>query len=99
VQRFGIGQPTSHPGLPAPCIMFLSRDRDRKDAGSALHAAKEDWFTNPKSGEVVDFIDFARSEGRFAKRFDKEGNPSETAYAKQDRLENWHLLLQLAGLR
>jgi hypothetical protein len=63
-------------------------------------AMKDDWFTNPKSGEVVDFIDFARSEGRFAKQFDKEGNPSETLlYAKQDRLENWHLLQELAGLR
>ena len=39
---------------------------------------KDDWFTNPKTGEVVDFIDFARSEGRFAKHFDKDGNPSET---------------------
>ena len=49
---------------------------------------------------MVDFVDFARSEGRFAKQFDKEGNPSETLlYAKQDRLENWHLLQELAGLR
>ena len=63
-------------------------------------AVKDDWFKNPKSGEVVDFIDFARSEGRFAKHFDKEGNPSATLlYAKQDRLENWHLLQELAGLR
>ena len=46
------------------------------------------------------FIDFARSEGRFAKHFDKDGNPSETLLmAKQDRLENWHLLQELAGLR
>jgi pyruvate/2-oxoacid:ferredoxin oxidoreductase beta subunit len=63
-------------------------------------AMKDDWFTNPKTGEVVDFVDFARSEGRFAKQFDKDGNPSETLlYAKQDRLENWHLLQELAGLR
>jgi pyruvate ferredoxin oxidoreductase beta subunit len=48
----------------------------------------------------VTFIDFARSEGRFAKHFDKDGNPSETLLrAKQDRLENWHLLQELAGLR
>ena len=45
------------------------------------------------------FIDFARSEGRFAKHFDKDGNPSETLlHAKQDRLENWHLLQELAGV-
>ena len=40
-------------------------------------AMKDDWWTNPKTGEVVDFIDFCRSEGRFAKHFDKEGNESE----------------------
>jgi pyruvate/2-oxoacid:ferredoxin oxidoreductase beta subunit/NAD-dependent dihydropyrimidine dehydrogenase PreA subunit len=61
---------------------------------------KDDWFKNPKSGEEVTFIDFARSEGRFAKHFDKDGNPSQTLiHAKQDRLENWHLLQELAGLR
>ena len=53
-------------------------------------AMKEDWWTNPKTGEVVDFIDFCRSEGRFAKHFDREGNPSETLLtARQERLENW----------
>jgi pyruvate/2-oxoacid:ferredoxin oxidoreductase beta subunit/NAD-dependent dihydropyrimidine dehydrogenase PreA subunit len=62
-------------------------------------AMKEDWYANPKTGEVVDFIDFARSEGRFAKHFDREGNPSQTLLdAKQDRLENWRLLQELAGL-
>jgi hypothetical protein len=61
---------------------------------------KGDWFTNPKTNEEVTFIDFARSEGRFAKHFDKDGNPSETLLnAKQDRLENWRLLQELAGLR
>jgi pyruvate/2-oxoacid:ferredoxin oxidoreductase beta subunit len=59
-----------------------------------------DWFVNPKTKEEVTFIDFARSEGRFAKHFDKDGNPSETLlHAKQDRLENWHLLQELAGIR
>src|SRR5258708_6819267 len=63
-------------------------------------AVKEDWFKNPKTNEEVSFIDFARSEGRFAKHFDKDGNPSETLlWAKQERLENWHLLQELAGLR
>jgi pyruvate/2-oxoacid:ferredoxin oxidoreductase beta subunit/NAD-dependent dihydropyrimidine dehydrogenase PreA subunit len=61
---------------------------------------KGDWFANPKTNEEVTFIDFARSEGRFAKHFDAEGNPSETLLAaKQDRLENWRLLQELAGLR
>ena len=62
-------------------------------------AVKDDWWTNPKTGEVVDFIDFCRSEGRFAKHFDREGNPSETLLrAQQDRLENWRQLQELAGL-
>jgi pyruvate/2-oxoacid:ferredoxin oxidoreductase beta subunit len=59
-----------------------------------------DWYTNPKTGEVVDFIDFARSEGRFSKHFDRDGSPSPTLLAaREDRLENWHLLQELAGLR
>ena len=63
-------------------------------------AVNEDWWTNPKTGAQVDFIDFARSEGRFAKHFDKEGNPSETLLrAKEDRLENWWVLQELAGVR
>ncbi|HEV3142364.1 MAG TPA: thiamine pyrophosphate-dependent enzyme [Gemmataceae bacterium] len=63
-------------------------------------AVKDDWFKNPKTNEEVSFIDFARSEGRFAKHFDDDGNPSETLlWAKQDRLENWRLLQELAGLR
>ncbi len=63
-------------------------------------AMKEDWWTNPKTGEMVDFIDFCRSEGRFSKHFDKDGNASELLQtAKQDRLENWHILQELAGLR
>ena len=47
----------------------------------------------------MDFIEFARSEGRFGKHFDKDGNPSETLqHANQDRLENWRLLQELAGI-
>ena len=61
---------------------------------------KEDWYVHPKTGEPVDFITFARSEGRFAKHFDREGNPSATLIAtKQERLENWHLLQELAGIK
>ena len=33
---------------------------------------------NPKTQQELSFIDFARSEGRFSKHFDKEGNPSAT---------------------
>jgi pyruvate/2-oxoacid:ferredoxin oxidoreductase beta subunit/NAD-dependent dihydropyrimidine dehydrogenase PreA subunit len=60
---------------------------------------KDDWYVNPKTKEPVTFIDFARSEGRFSKHFDRNGNPSETLLrAMEDRLENWHLLQELAGL-
>jgi pyruvate ferredoxin oxidoreductase beta subunit len=63
-------------------------------------AMKEDWYKNPKTGEPMDFIYWARTEGRFAKHFDKEGNPSPTLRASQEeRLKNWHLLQELAGLR
>ncbi len=62
-------------------------------------AVKEDWWTNPKTGETVDFIDFCRSEGRFGKHFDRDGNPSETLLrSRDDRLENWQQLQELAGI-
>jgi pyruvate ferredoxin oxidoreductase beta subunit len=60
---------------------------------------KADWYHHPKTKEPIDFIAFARSEGRFAKHFDKDGNPSATMIeAQQDRLENWRLLQELAGV-
>jgi pyruvate ferredoxin oxidoreductase beta subunit len=63
-------------------------------------AMKDDWYVIPKTGEVVDFISFARTEGRFAKHFDKEGKPSDVLLAsQQERLENWRQLQELAGLR
>ena len=62
-------------------------------------SVKEDWWKNPKTGETVDFIDFCRSEGRFSKHFDKDGQTSELLkFAKQDRLENWHQLQELARI-
>ena len=61
---------------------------------------KDDWYTVRKTGEVVDCVSFARTEGRFAKHFDKEGSPSETLLAAQaDRLSNRHLLQEMAGVR
>ncbi len=61
---------------------------------------KEDWYTHPKTGEQIDFIHFARTEGRFSKHFDKDGNPSDVLLAaQQDRLENWNLLQELAGVK
>ncbi|MFQ5897581.1 MAG: thiamine pyrophosphate-dependent enzyme [Candidatus Methylomirabilia bacterium] len=63
-------------------------------------APKEDWARRPKTGEIIDFITFARTEGRFAKQFNLAGAPSEALLsAKADRLANWRLLQELAGLR
>ena len=63
-------------------------------------AQKEDWWTPPQSDRPYTFIDFARTEGRFAKQFDRDGHPSEALLlTQQDRLQNWHVLQELAGIR
>ena len=63
-------------------------------------AIKEDWYTHPRTGEPVDFVYFARTEGRFARRFGADGRPDAMLLAGQeDRLANWRLLQQLAGVR
>jgi pyruvate/2-oxoacid:ferredoxin oxidoreductase beta subunit/Pyruvate/2-oxoacid:ferredoxin oxidoreductase delta subunit len=62
-------------------------------------AQKQDWWTPPKSHRPLTFVDFARSEGRFAKQFDKDGRPSTVLLqAEEDRLRNWRMLQELAGL-
>jgi len=63
-------------------------------------AVKEDWYVDPHINQPVDFISFARTEGRFARHFDADGNPDEAIKAaQQDRLENWRRLQELAGLK
>jgi hypothetical protein len=63
-------------------------------------AVGEDWYRVPHTGEVIDFLAFARTEGRFAKQFDPEGRPSDTLRATQaERLTNWRRLQELAGVR
>jgi pyruvate-ferredoxin/flavodoxin oxidoreductase len=62
-------------------------------------ALKEDWYKNPKTDQTIDFIYFARTEGRFRRHF-KNGEPAPALRAGQeDRLKNWRLLQELAGLR
>jgi pyruvate/2-oxoacid:ferredoxin oxidoreductase beta subunit/Pyruvate/2-oxoacid:ferredoxin oxidoreductase delta subunit len=62
-------------------------------------ALREDWLTAP-DGSVVDFLTFARSEGRFAPHFRDDGRPTAAIEAtRDDRLANWRLLQELAGLR
>lgn len=61
---------------------------------------KEDWYVPPKTTEPFTFIDFARGEGRFAKHFAADGSPSEMLLsAKAERLANWRMLQDLAGVR
>jgi pyruvate/2-oxoacid:ferredoxin oxidoreductase beta subunit len=59
---------------------------------------KADWHTRA-DGERIDFVYFARGEGRFGKQFDADGNPSAALQiAQQDRLANWRTLQEMAGI-
>jgi pyruvate/2-oxoacid:ferredoxin oxidoreductase beta subunit len=84
-----------------PALMYDPRKGNKIAERLSLQgnpAPKEDWYKDPKTGEVFDFTMFARSEGRFAKHFDKDGNPTEAILrSNQERLENWHTLQELAG--
>jgi pyruvate/2-oxoacid:ferredoxin oxidoreductase beta subunit len=62
-------------------------------------ALREDWTKLP-SGEAVDFLAFARTEGRFVPHFAADGAPTPEIEATQvDRLANWRTLQEFAGLR
>jgi pyruvate/2-oxoacid:ferredoxin oxidoreductase beta subunit/Pyruvate/2-oxoacid:ferredoxin oxidoreductase delta subunit len=61
-------------------------------------ALRADWETKP-DGTVTDLLTFARTEGRFAPHFAKDGTPTPEILATQeDRLANWRLLQEMAGL-
>lgn len=85
-----------------PLLVYDPRTGERLEERLNLQgnpAQKEDWYRLP-NGETYDFVAFARSEGRFARQFDADGKPSpELLMAQQDRLKNWRLLQELAGLR
>jgi pyruvate/2-oxoacid:ferredoxin oxidoreductase beta subunit len=60
---------------------------------------EKDWYVDPKTGGQVDFVTFARGEGRFEKQFDREGHPSPTLIAaNEDRRKNWRMLQEMAGI-
>ena len=60
-------------------------------------ALRDDWAKAP-DGAPIDFLAFARTEGRFAPHFGTDGVPTEEILATQaDRLANWRLLQELAG--
>lgn len=85
-----------------PLLMFDPRKGERLRDGLSLQgnpAMKEDWYRDPKANQPVDFVSFARSEGRFARHFDAQGTPDEFLIrARADRLANWRRLQELAGL-
>mgnify|MGYP001207067722 CR=1 FL=1 len=85
-----------------PIFIYDPREGERIKDRLSLRgnpAVNDDWYTIRKTGETVDFINFARSEGRFAKHFDADGNPSDALMmAQDDRLENWRQLQEMAGV-
>ncbi|MFL5707839.1 MAG: thiamine pyrophosphate-dependent enzyme [Chloroflexota bacterium] len=61
-------------------------------------ALRGDWATAP-DGSPLDFLAFARTEGRFAPHFGPDGTPTDEIVATAaDRLANWHRLQELAGI-
>jgi pyruvate-ferredoxin/flavodoxin oxidoreductase len=106
------GVPDDHSGIQSklavesrtfPLSIYDPRKGERLKERLSLQgnpSLKEDWYTDPKSGQPVDFVAFARTEGRFARHFDAEGKPDEfLQQANQGRLENWRLMQELAGVR
>jgi pyruvate/2-oxoacid:ferredoxin oxidoreductase beta subunit len=62
-------------------------------------ALKEDWSAAP-DGTPIDFLAFARTEGRFGPHFAADGTPTvEILATQEDRLAHWRTLQELAGLR
>jgi pyruvate/2-oxoacid:ferredoxin oxidoreductase beta subunit/Pyruvate/2-oxoacid:ferredoxin oxidoreductase delta subunit len=62
-------------------------------------ALREDWYRTA-DGTAVDFIVFARTEGRFSRHFAApDGAPSaEIVATNEERLANWHALQEMAGI-
>jgi hypothetical protein len=100
---------SSHQAKPAvdsrAFSLFVHDPRKRETIKERLSlvgnpAVTDDWYKLPNTEEVIDFLAFARTEGRFAKRFDTHGRPSEAILAAQaDRLKYWRRLQEMAGLR
>jgi pyruvate ferredoxin oxidoreductase beta subunit len=60
-------------------------------------AIREDWAKGP-DGTPIDFLAFARTEGRFAPHFAADTPTPEIVATQADRLEAWRRLQELAGL-
>jgi hypothetical protein len=66
-------------------------------------APNRDWVIEKDADgndQEYNFLSWARTEGRFRKHFDKDGNPNSQSIlnAMEDRLDNWRLIQQLAGI-
>jgi pyruvate/2-oxoacid:ferredoxin oxidoreductase beta subunit len=73
--------------------------RERLDI-RANPSLKSDWVLDPKSLEPVDFIAYARTQGRFTAHFNDRGAADTfLKRAQQDCLLNWRRLQELSGLR
>ena len=85
-----------------PLFTYDPRRGDRISDRLSLQgnpAVRDDWARTP-AGEPVDFLSFARTEGRFAPHFGPSGEPTaEILATNADRLANWHTLQELAGIR
>jgi pyruvate ferredoxin oxidoreductase beta subunit len=61
-------------------------------------AIKSDWASAP-DGTPIDFLTFARTEGRFAPHFAADGTPTpEILATNAERLGGWRTLQELAGI-
>jgi pyruvate-ferredoxin/flavodoxin oxidoreductase len=61
---------------------------------------RDDWYKDPKSLEPVNFASYARTEGRFARHFDQNGEPDDRVIRwTKAALLNWRHLQELSGLR
>jgi hypothetical protein len=93
-----------------PVLIYDPRKGDKIAQRLSLQgkpSEKTDFFIEPKTNEVYDFIRFARTlpRGRGVSLVltnsatDKDGNPSETLIkARQELLANWRTLQELAGI-
>ncbi|MBI2026571.1 MAG: hypothetical protein HYS98_01995 [Deltaproteobacteria bacterium] len=86
-----------------PLMVYDPRCGARIDERLSLKgnpAMNQDWYRYPDNDEAVDFIAFAKTEGRFANQFDKQGAASQALQDAQiERLRNWNTLQELAGMR
>jgi pyruvate ferredoxin oxidoreductase beta subunit len=61
---------------------------------------RDDWYKDPKSLEPINFATYARTEGRFARHFDRNGEPDDRVIQwTKAALLNWRHLQELSGLR